>query len=63
MISCAYWKQMWNLEMRIEVIIPLHVEGEELFFSEIRWKIMLYRQQISFYDVEFSLDFFPQPSN
>ena len=49
---------MWNLEMRMEVIIPLHIEGEELFFSEIRWKIRLHRQQISFYDVDFSLDFF-----
>lgn len=56
---------------KMELIMALHMEGDELFFSEVRWKIRLYRQQNSFYDVDFSLDFPPsqapplpqQPSN
>lgn len=44
----------------MEVIIPLHIEGDKLFFPEVRLKIRLYTYHMYFCDFEFSLDFFFQ---
>lgn len=39
--------------------MALHIEGDELIFSEVRWNIRLYRQQIFFMMLIFRWTFPP----